>query len=181
MTKDMRDGFDLEPVEIVERAERSPAGRILVEVVPVWRRKLPPLVRGLNRAQQGACLTYAEAYEALYASGGTLDPTAVRSGGGVGSCPSHRALMAVERMRGLRAALEGGAVVVVPGRGLAKVGQVSVSHGDLVHWVAVGELGLGDVMARLGVRGKAVEPRKRVRAGVATAVGALSSHLGYQS
>lgn len=124
----------------------------------VWRTALPLALKLLPPDGRAAMLDYAAAYEAVGASGGTCDPTG--GGGGVpGSrSPSFARLVAVERLRRMDDALNGGSLVLCgpsPRRRSDREGLVAVPYRDLAIWASVEGLTRPKMLSRAGVSGDA--------------------------
>ncbi|MBT8169886.1 hypothetical protein [Falsiruegeria litorea] len=145
---------EVEQVDIDIESVQGSDGALVVRRARVWKTKTPPIMRNLNPAARCAVFDYIEATEVVGGSvggsdaGGTGSSSATASPG-----PSLRILAAAERLRHMRASLEGGELVV-PIKDARRYrrgdGMVRVPFGQLITWVAIDELSRNTILERAG-------------------------------
>jgi len=130
----------------------SPAGDYIARRAKVWRVADRRAWACLPPDAKAALIDYAETVAAVGASGGTSDPMSAGGTAPGSRAPATRKLEAAERLRRMRAALEGGTLdVVLHSRPPRPAAAYSLPLTDLVDWVGVEYLSKTAVLRRMGV------------------------------
>lgn len=165
--------------------ELSPDGEVVARRARVWRTATPPFLRNLGANARAAMLDYAEAVEALGASGGSSIPDGPGGGCPGTVSPSHRALLAAERLRRMQAALKDGELVV-PVKDAKRLrrwqdGMARVPMATLADWVVIDGLSRSEILTRAGAAPSNEQAQDMAVLAVAEMGERLAICCGYQA